>query len=363
MPTKEELELYAGSEGGSGEVEHDKEVVEMLSSALQVSDGHLVAFVKTRDRGTVQGLRQVLKEMPNLAKGQHLVRSSTAPSLTPEQRRAEKRLNEMCKMTSSYSSNFGDGGVGGRKVAKAWAPHDNAFDGLRADYRPTFDDWKKSASESQLRVFAETCRSLRYFNSPGLHTTTYSAEFPVYKNMADARCKLPQKDLTVSNVPLGNIGKTSEADKKAFQARQNVHEEQIAEARRRAKAVHDGTALRPENRMIITGSFSAEMKVPKGQTVGQEQGAPAQSRDWKAISRTSWNGDVHSKTQVARHGHFRWTVGEEKRREMGRTMSFQRVAQEHAEDGREHFNVSNPKDVSGTIRNRFTYSKFAGFTP
>merc|ERR1719329_9853 len=65
-----------------------------------------------------------------------------------------------------------------RQMAKVPPVHDRCFEGIRGEYRKSFDDWKTGAPDTSVRVFAETCRALRYFNAPGqTYSTTYGRNF------------------------------------------------------------------------------------------------------------------------------------------------------------------------------------------
>eukprot|EP00929_Paragymnodinium_shiwhaense_P114998 TRINITY_DN83574_c0_g1_i1.p1 TRINITY_DN83574_c0_g1~~TRINITY_DN83574_c0_g1_i1.p1 ORF type:complete len:375 (-),score=91.20 TRINITY_DN83574_c0_g1_i1:93-1217(-) len=374
MPTKEEIVLYSKMDGGSGDPMQDAEVVKLLSKTLVVPEQNVKAFVKTRDRNTMNGIRQVLAEMPSPMKpgmtgAMHMTgmpRVSTAPgslgasSAMTKRSMAEQRLNEMCKMQSSYSAHFC-----GKISAKTPPPGTKAFEHLRDEYRTSFDDWKTSAPDSQLRVFAETCRTLRFFNSPGLHSTTYLTDFPRYENMDEARCKLPQKDMTVSNVPLGNLNGGSENERKVHQMRVEKHAADIDEARAREQGIFDGTLTAPEQRMKMSTTLVSAMNAePTKATHQMGAEAIAPSRDWKALARASWTTDVHSKTQVAKHEHSRLIMGEVSKKTRESYNKLGKVGQKrYAQKRTDIFDVRNVKDITGQQQSRFSYTKHAGFIP
>jgi hypothetical protein len=365
MPTKEELGLCLGMDGGSGNPKGDAEVVEMLKATLDVPEDQIRAYVKTRDRSTVNCIRQVVEDMPRAPASApaRMRRSRTDPQLAANRRRAEQRINEMCKMTSSYNNSFSPGG---KQVVKAPPPHERCFEGVKSDYRSSFDDWKKAAPDTSVRVFADTCRALRYFSSPGALVTTSHADFSSFPNMADARCTLPEKDYSVSNVPLGNLNSTSQKEKEAKQAREDMHHTHIHEARRREEGIFNGTMTAPEARMKMSTTLAHFMpgNPHQGSTkIGADQGVPAPSRDWKALGRASWHPGVHSKIEVAKHGHSRLRAGEHAQKEKERAIKFGQMTLKSAQDNSDVFCVANPKDSTGRQMNRFTFSKHAGFCP
>lgn len=374
MPTKQELALFSRMDGGSGDPVQDAEVIKLLSKATTVPEQNIKAFVKTRDRNSVDGIRQVLAEMPSPSRpgvtgSMHMTgvkRVSTAPgnlqgsSAMISRNKAEQRLNEMCKMQSTYSSSFC-----GAKSAKTPHPGPKAFESVTDEYRRSFDDWKAKAPESQVRVIAEACRSLRYFNSPGLHSTTYLTDFPQYENMDEARCKLPQKDMTVSNVPIGDLNGAGRGTNASAQARAQKHEDDISEARRREQGIFDGTLTAPDQRMRMTTTLVSQMNVePTKATHEMGAEALAPSRDWKALGRASWTGEVHSKTQVEKHEHKQIKMGQVPKADLWKYSKLGRVGQKrHAQKRTDIFDVRNVKDLTGQTQSRFSYSKHAGYIP
>eukprot|EP00928_Gymnodinium_smaydae_P065423 TRINITY_DN48578_c0_g1_i1.p1 TRINITY_DN48578_c0_g1~~TRINITY_DN48578_c0_g1_i1.p1 ORF type:complete len:393 (+),score=76.34 TRINITY_DN48578_c0_g1_i1:154-1332(+) len=392
MPTKEEISLFATMDGGTGDVKQDAQMVKQLRKIVEVPNDQLLAFVRTRDRHSVGRLQQVLQDLPrpNTTGGgghvldkverrpatvpagatQALSRASTAPSgalfaTAPAAVDPQQRLRDMCSMTSSYKSHFCGGG-------KPRPVHDSVYGSLKDEFRKSggFEDWAKSAPDEQVRALADTCRTVRFFGKKGGHATTYSTHFVEFDDTSAARCKLLGRDMTESKVPIGSLGRTSKAEETAFQARQSFQDTCVEEARRRERDIFTGTSLRPEKRMHMTGSFSHLIEVPEAQKIGAEQGAPAPSRDWKALARASWVPDVHSKVQVARHAHNRIKQGEKMNKELSNSKLFSKMCAErteqygHIKSAHEPvFDVRNPKDSTGQKYSRFTYAKHSHFVP
>merc|ERR1712232_718734 len=103
-------------------------------------------------------------------------------------------------------------------------------------------------------------------------------------------------------------------------------------------------------------------RVPKEHNMGDDQGVPAPARNWKALARASWHGDVHSATQTTRHDITRLAAGEYERKDKKVRDAFNRTFTSKS-DGERMFNISNPKDPTGEKITRFTYAKYAGFVP
>merc|ERR1719487_2246920 len=94
--------------------------------------------------------------------------------------------------------------------------------------------------------------------------------------------------------------------------------------------------------------------------LGAEALAP--SRDWKALGRASWTGDVHSKTQVAKHDHKQIKMGQMPKQNLQQYGKLGKVGQKrHHQKRTDIFDVRNHKDLSGQTQSRFSYSKHAGY--
>lgn len=397
MPSKEEINLFCNF-GGKTQDPDASEVLQVLSQVAQVPGPQLKAFVKTRDKTTIKGLQKVLQGMPKVppavvqdlgkplskeaaeaaAAKSKLRRGSTAPasftqlsiglgSTSSSKRSKEEnaeRLSEMMSMTSSYHSAFSPGGI---QVPKHPRPHANAFAHFTDSFKQSIDDWKRTASEPQLKTIAEASRAIQYYAKTDASMTTYGDLYPRYSkdDMNASRVQLPEKDAS-SKIPIGNVGKVSESEKAAKKARDKLFETQMEMLKERQKAIQNGELTRPEKRSNMGASHLGNMVEPKkAQEVGADQGVPAPSRDWQASARASWANDPHTDFQVKRHALSSLKQGEYERKDLQRRELFARTLVDRGKVGKgDHvFNVSNPKDHTGNRVSRFTYSKWAGFVP
>jgi len=367
MPTQEEILLYADQAGGSGDAKMDAEVVGLLSQTFKIPEQTLTAFVKTRDKHTAGGLREILQKMPAPGRTNELHRAAsapamtspslTSPSLTSPSRKAQRRLDEMMKMTSTYSSGFSKGG---KQLPKSASPHSTAFDDMNEEYRHSFENWKKSAPDSHVRVYAEAARTLSYFKRPGLHATTYTTGFIQYdpKLMAEATTKLPSKDKS-SNVPIGNIGKYSKTEHAALAAREAAKEATFEKARQMEAANRSGVG---GAKFLLSGSFSGNQLGGKATQGEVEKDHPDRSSSWKALSKASWNPQMHMPAETLKHDHSRLKVGEYERKDLAMKMSFNKTMSTHTQ-GEKVFDVRTAKDLTGGTCSRFSYAKNSGYVP
>jgi hypothetical protein len=270
----------------------------------------------------------------------------------------------MMNMTSTYNSSFSAGGI---QVSKHPRAHSNAFTGFADGFRQSLEDWKHTAPEAQVKTLADTGRAIQYFSKSDASLTTYGDKFPRYSSadMKDARFNLPDKDRAVSNVPIGNLGSVSESEKTAKEARDQLYEAQIQVARNREKAILNGTLTNLDQRTQMVGSFSGIIEPGKAPELGVDQGVPAPSREWKALSRASYNPEVHNEFEMARHDVSRLKQGEYARKDKSRRDIFARTIADPGRTAKNDpvFCVSNPKDSTGKQITRFTYCKWAGFVP
>merc|ERR1719263_1082088 len=99
----------------------------------------------------------------------------------------------------------------------------------------------------------------------------------------------------------------------------------------------------------MTSTLVSQMNLePSNATHQFGSEATAPSRDWKALSRASWTGDVHSKTQVAKHEHTQVKMGQKKKMDIVQYNKLGQLGQKrHAQKRTGIFDVRNSKDETG----------------
>jgi len=150
MPTARELDLFSQCDGGSGDANTDAALARSLGDITDIPEHQVVSFIRTRNRNSVEKLRNVLQDMPESrspsARSQSLGSSKSASKPRSSQsnmiseslglnrrQNAQARLLEMGVMKTSY------GDVHGRMpggTPKSQTPS-VAFDSvIRRDYKP-----------------------------------------------------------------------------------------------------------------------------------------------------------------------------------------------------------------------------------
>jgi len=304
MPSAAELDLYVQCDGGSGDAKEDELVARNLGNILDVPRKQVMSFVRTRDRSSVRKLRAVLQDMPNTHWEASSAGSCSAGIQTPSDRsrcvghsnkQLQARLRELL-LGTAYEEFHGSrpGGPSNKPAV--------AFDGIvRKTYKPEFDRWRAQASDAQVRLLADTCRSLKFFNSDKLASTTYHGTF---KSFPGHVAKLvPEKDnaRNASKVPLGSIYGVSEKEKQNAAMRQVEHAQRL------------DTALKRQDdwlRGVVTDKISAPVFSEPVTSSLHKVIRSMPDRYTRSFSRDSWNNDVHNHREVARHEHRFVTPGE-----------------------------------------------------
>lgn len=310
----------------SGDGRGDSHLARKLGSIVNMPEQKVNAFIRTRDKGTVYELKKVLKEMPHTHgicdDGRPLMRSASAPSCSQQSSRSsssanrrqatQARLASMGTVSTTYGAFHGELGeeVGGSPPKSK--SQSGAFKGIiKSQYKPGFEDWKENASESKVRVFADACRSLRYFNGGEKAPTTYHsvhADFPGHVS------KSPPEKENLRNVsaavPIGSIYKQSEKEALNRKAALETHAEHIACAIRRQAEWRNGRSGlgKPGEEGALSHSLRSYSELPPATIHENMKTVPRHTA--KSLTRESWSQEPHSKTQVARHGHYQIKPGE-----------------------------------------------------
>jgi hypothetical protein len=175
----------------------------------------------------------------------------------------------------------------------------DAFDGImRNGFQPHFDHWRKHASEEQVSVIADTCRSLRVFASSKGPPTCYKDMFPRYRDEDIKPPKLAEFDKNMSNVPLGNLNSMSAEEKQRRANHDKAQEEMLAAAVRRNQDVRNGST---DFRSMRPPSLPAQ-DVRNDSEVRQLMKQGALSNSWKSSIKASYIADVHARGQANRYG-------------------------------------------------------------
>lgn len=320
MPTAKQIDLFQQCDGGSGDAREDALVVRNLGNILDIPEPQVVSYIRTRDRKSVIKLKKVLQEMPRTDWKTSPTATKDAAwgagGRTPSQRgqsqpsrprssaeaqvsrqNAQARLQSMGVLTTEYGDCLGALGPGPKSKTRAIA-----FDGdsiIRKGYRQAFDQWKDQATEGEVRVLAETCRSLRFFNAPERAPTSYHETFCGFPGHTAHLPPAKTNARNVSAVPLGSIYAPSE--KEALMERQEAHEQNLAAATKRQADWRGGTAI-----SVAPGRLAVYGEPP---TATLKKNLTSDNRVYKSSSRESWNNDVHSKMAIAKHGHSQVVTG------------------------------------------------------
>lgn len=214
-------------------------------------------------------------------------------------KRLQAGLQDML-LSTAYNRHYPGSQVGGPPSKPAVA-----FDGIiQKAYQPDFDRWREQASDGQVRLFAETCRSLKFFNSSKLAASSYHA---TYKPFPGHVAKIPpDKDnaRNASNVPLGGIYGTSDREAQNKAAKRMEHAQRLASAVER-----QGDWMRGTMRSDHTAASGSVLPVPATSSIHKTiRSVP--DRNTRSFSRDSWKNDVHDHNEVARHQHRFVTPGE-----------------------------------------------------
>jgi hypothetical protein len=292
MPTADEFRLYERMAGGTGDIEQDAHIARHLQRICNVPEREIASFVRTRDRDTVHKLRAVLKDMP---RGQAMtiggpraaMRSAGPPKSTFKSPETKLKLQDIA---SSYRSSYNNGHNGGQPGVRT---HPNVFDGIiRNGFHPHLEAWKKQASEDQVRVLADACRSLRNFVTTKGPPTCYKEMFPQYDQVHIKPPPEKNNKKNLSCVPLGCIYAATSAEVEALAGRELAHRTMIADAFQREVDVLDGSALRPDRKHKFPGPSFAEP--PQASAEMCLKGDMVDSIHWRSEGKTAWNNDVHS---------------------------------------------------------------------
>jgi len=317
------------AEGGSGNNKEDALVARNLQHILDMPEQQVVSFVKTRSRNEVHKLRMVLQDMPStdwasaagsrapsrarsVASGRSKSMSAVSSTMRSIGRRqqqlssSKERIDALSAMGTSYGNFFGSTPEpGGMFDTTA-----KAFDGVvRKRYQPDFDHWRESASENQVRVLADACRSLRYFNASGGPATSYNNTFANANEYKLSRPKDKENARNVSAVPLGSIyASDEEVQHLTREGRKAQHMATMQAAQRQVDMNRTlaGATLQ-EKPSMGTCIFTEPPPDTAHATFEFSTAHPGNS---KSASRVSWHGEVHSKIQVKRHAHSAIKPGE-----------------------------------------------------
>jgi hypothetical protein len=323
MPTARELDLFQQCDGGSGDARTDEKLAKKMGNIINIPEQQMVAFIRTRDKNSVQKLQNVLEDMPckpgTAPAGNHKSGRNSPPSLRSQsmpgrmqddssrpgtcssplldrRKNAQARLQDMGVLKTSYGAFHSALGESQGCSPKYKTPA-AAFDGvIRRNYQQDFEQWKEVANEKQVKVLADTCRALRYFNSEEKIATSYTAthtEFPGHKAVPP-----PEKTNhgNVSVVPLGSIYTQSEEEALRAKKTQEMHEQGLMSATMRQADWRNGKAEGKHHKLQSYG------EIP-GATIHQNMKTTPHQSGMKSVTRESWHSDVHSYSQKQRHNH------------------------------------------------------------
>lgn len=308
MPTEEEFRLYERMPGGTGDIAQDAHIAKHLQRIVNVPEREIVSFVRTRDRGTVHKLREVLKEMP---RGQEMQMGGPRAGTRPQPAgmaamHTEQTRGKIRDMASAWKSNYAHQCNGDAPIpSKATSC---AFDGIvRNGFQPHFEQWRNQADASKVDVFAEACRSLRNFTTSQEKSSCYRDMFPRYN---DADIRPPPDRNNKKSFSVMTVLNPTKGEVEALKTRDRTWRDTIAAAWKREKEVLDGSALLPQNKMKM--SLCAFPVPPEASTEQCLKASNIKSVEWRSEGKVAWNNDVHSTVQGGRMGLSRTRRGEMK---------------------------------------------------
>jgi len=299
MPTEEMFKLYERMAGGTGDINQDAHIAKHLQRLVDVPEREIISFVRTRDRGTVHKLRDVLKDMP---RGQNMAiggpRAGTRPlptgmgAMNADSTKLKFRDLTSCRKTTYSHLTDGCGIAGPPRT------HAVAFDGIvKAGFRPYFEDWRSQADESKVAVFADACRSLRQFTMDKSAPTCYKEMF-TFPDQKDIRPP-PEKNNKKNKAVLTILTATA-SEKQALAGRDQTFRDTLTKAYAREKDILDGTALLPHNRLGM--SLCTYSGVPEAKAEECLKGDMMEPKMWRSEGKVAWHSGMHQSMQIARHG-------------------------------------------------------------
>lgn len=294
--------------------ETDEVLANNLARIVNIPEHHVLAFLKSRSPADAQKLQGVLRHMPGTNWGKGVYKP-------PGQcREAEKQagtdylagtrfltnLGMKTDFQTSYENFFSPSG---KFVGKT---PDLAFEGvLRNDYKDEFSKWRKDAQEDQVRVLADTCRSLRWVAAQQAGVSSeYLVQFPQHSEDA-GEAPSPRKNArNLSRVPLGSIYASPETS--TFLNREFELTTKLSDTLARQTNLRQGR-FQNQGEKIAMGVCI--YRNPGPLVAGTDEPCSGcmdhgvSSNTWKSESRTAWQGDLHSKKQAQRHSNTRTARG------------------------------------------------------
>jgi hypothetical protein len=333
-----------------------------LARVVNVPEKHVVSYLKSRNRSDTAKLQSVLQELPGTDwSGASLPGHSArrAKQKTPRATSAETpkpfaQISPNSTMfQTSYESCFSPHGKYAGKTP------DVAFEGLvRNEYKDCVRQWRERANEDQVRVLADTCRSLRWVSAQYAGSSTEHAN--KFIQHADEAHNTPSARVNarnVSRVPLGSI--YAHTDDACYLDRQNTL----------IKKVND---LHQQQLSMTQGSFGITGKTAVGACIyadaSKEAGCAGcmdegmSSNNWKSESRAAWHGELHSKKQALKHSNKRFARGFCARESAFQTKDIL-VAR-----GERHFQIPplpqpGPEVLNGLLHEKNTFNTSRRFFP
>lgn len=287
----------------------DKALARNLARVVDVPQQSIVTFLKTRERSDRQKLQAVLSDLPDIqttAKSSRDIEvsedsGSVGSSNVTWNRAARARpfteiFHGPIELKSSYEQFHSPSG---KHVTKT---PDQAFDGvLRKEVRDSVHKWRSSAQEDQVRILADTCRSLRWV------TTQHSGKSSEY----GSRFMSPGSDVVnppgartnsrnLSSIPIGSIYATG--DNSVFRQRQKDQAAKMQEIMNRQEQLRQGT-LRNKSPKKARGICAYTGQGPPSAKADKCFQEVSSSGNHKSEARWAWHADIHTHEANDKHAN------------------------------------------------------------
>eukprot|EP00746_Dinoflagellata_sp_MGD_P003088 gnl/MRDRNA2_/MRDRNA2_106016_c0_seq1.p1 gnl/MRDRNA2_/MRDRNA2_106016_c0~~gnl/MRDRNA2_/MRDRNA2_106016_c0_seq1.p1 ORF type:complete len:364 (+),score=61.45 gnl/MRDRNA2_/MRDRNA2_106016_c0_seq1:89-1180(+) len=293
----------------------EKALAKHLARVVDAPSQHVEYFLRNRERSDRQKLREVLSELPggneshwNGMKVEDLQASdidvqSAACSSHTRARPFTELLPIPMDMKTSYEHFHSPAGKHLGNIPN------QAFDGIiRNEMRETVHKWRDGAQEDQVRLLADTCRSLRWISAQQSgKSSEYSGSFPLHgpeaANYPPLSSSARSNSRNLSSVPIGSV--YAKGDRSAFQQRQKDQAAKLKDIMNRQELLRQGAAAKKKSGMCVYPGQSSPNEKTTANKCFHEVSASGSSgiQNWRSEARWAWHPDLHTKEANQRHSN------------------------------------------------------------
>lgn len=284
----------------------EKALAKNLARVIDAPSQHVELFLRNRERSDRRKLQVVLSELPGGSESHvHSIKLEDletshidVESAADTRRRPFTELFSVpMDMKSSYEhfhSPSGKHNIGNTP--------NQAFDGIiRNDMRETVHKWRDGAQEDQVRLLADTCRSLRSMQSG--KSSEYSGSFMLHGPEALNSSSVRSNSRNLSSVPIGSV--YAKGDQSAFHQRQREQAAKLKDIMNRQELLRQGAAIKKKSGMCVyPGPTSPNEKITANKCFHEVPASGSSGiQNWRSEARWAWNPDLHTKEANQRHSN------------------------------------------------------------